>query len=703
MRRAVYRFLLLGGLTLAACRLPATTARAPMAPEQPPSAAVADPLQAEPARTRDFTVDPPHAGPGARLTLMGQNLALPGTRIRVGGLEALWEVLARRVQGNVDMLAVTVPVGARTGVVEVIQQESARAAPLVVLQQLTLATDRLSLPQAGHSIQLSWTGTDTAGQLVDRPYVQWQVDPPGAADINASGVLTARTAATVRLSARNGVVRAVLATSPAPAATPAHSDTILLGVSSGEYLYGAEPIPSNLAGVGQDGLLTSLLPGPDATPFPEFAGVPASMVRVGRITDMLHPFRLPRSSGRFATGLLYVDSAAGRVRFLNLTSDSDLTKDVILTVVGGGLDLPPQIVNGSGLQASEVRLVEPWGLAVTEDPVYIRNTLTGRRMVLISDAGRNRVYAWFPDNSADPAEDRRPKDSVYTMLGGNLPAAATPVPAASASANPAEEIEPGDSTAVDRYGTVEAGNAGISLPRGLAAGSRIDSTTRIFVADSGYHRVRMLVRYAPVGNSPVGYVTTLLGTGKRGQGLALAPPEIPGNVSIGLSGPMDVAVHEARGSSPEVQQTLYVADTDNRSLVALRLESPTAFRGQPADGLRPTLRRMRRVQPSGRSLEYPIQLQATASTLANADADVLVCDSGANAVYRMTIPPFPSSAGDSRWAPVLVAVTEKRDITDAYLGLRMPTAAVPSARGAGFVWVADAFNRLVRELDSDAP
>ncbi|MEB3237809.1 MAG: hypothetical protein VKO64_09315 [Candidatus Sericytochromatia bacterium] len=695
MRRTLVRLLLLVALSTVACRIPEA---APVVPSTSGPASEPGTIpQTLPSPTSGLAVDPPHAGPGARLTLVGQGLALPGTRIRIGGREALWEVLARRVQGTIDMLSVTVPTGARTGVLELVQDEEVRTAPVAILASLDLPESELELAGPGFRTRLAWSGKDTLGLTIDRPRVNWLVEPADHATIDASGNLVALRAGRVRLTAQSGFIAttrktSAMATSDAP-------DPILIGTSSLLFPFGAEPLPiaDRLSLTTETGTASLV----------EYQPGAAQAARVGRITDMIYPFMLaPHSETTQQEGILFVDSTAGRVRFVSLAGAANPGQSLVWTAVGGGTTLPGPNTN------HEIRLVEPWGIAECEDP-YIVNPgnsnagFLGRRMVVITDAGRGRVYGWLPDPPGPG--DIRARDTVFSLMGGNPTAVATPVPNASASANPNERIEPGDSVPLDARGLIAADKAGLGLPRGIAAGKLIRGTTRIFIADSGYHRVRMLVRYAPSSarssNDTTGYVTTLVGTGKRGNGLDLATTLLTSDLNaLPIGAPMDVAVHEFSKTSPvlnpvpiDLEQHLYIADTDNRAILRLRLESPIVNNGGPSTGTNAVERDLLRLRFATCPLGYPVQLQVAPTTGANPPADLLVTDTSGNTIWRYTV----SSAGQTSALTSLTSWLGRPNLTTSYPGLLLPTAAT-LGNAAGTIFVADSFNHMIRSMDATA-
>ncbi|MEB3203851.1 MAG: hypothetical protein VKP57_04060 [Candidatus Sericytochromatia bacterium] len=693
MRLTSVRLLFVATLAMVACRLPEVPS---------PPATASTPVAVETTKSLPFSpttglvLDPPHAGPGARLTLLGQDLGRPGTRVRVGGREALWEVLARRVQGATDMIAVTVPQGARTGVLEVLQDDEIRTAPVAILSSLTVTTGVLDLAAPGVRTRLEWSGMDTAGTTIDRPRVSWLADPADQATIDASGTLTALRAGRVRLTAQSGFIASPRQTT---AVTLSEApDPILVGTSSTLFPFGAEPMPfaDKLALTTEAGTASLI----------EYQPTPASLARVGRITDMIYPFRLaPHAQTVEQEGILFVDSTAGRVRFVSL-SGSGPSQSVAWTAVGGGTTLPgPNTTH-------EIRLIEPWGITECQDPYLINGgtaaaTYAGRRMVVITDAGRGRVYGWLPDPSSHPREDDRNRDSVFPLMGGNPAPVATPVPNASASANPNERFEAGDSVPLDARGLIAADKAGLALPRGVTAGRMVGGTTRIFIADSGYHRIRMLVRYAPssatTARDTTGYVTTLVGTGKRGNGLDLATSVLSTNLyTLPIGAPMDVALHEFSKTSAvlnpipnDLEQNLYIADTDNRSILRLRLESPVRNNGGPSTGTNAIERELGRVRFELCPMGYPVQLQVAPDPNVSSNADLLIADTSGNAVWRYDI----QSGLQGSMTAKLKSWLGRPNLTTPYPGLLMPTAAT-LGRDAGTIFVADSFNHMIRSMDA---
>jgi hypothetical protein len=591
------------------------------------------------------------------------------------------------------MIAVTVPQGARTGVLEVLQGDEIRTAPVAILSSLAVNTGVLDLAAPGVRTRLEWSGTDTAGTTIDRPRVSWMADPADLATIDASGTLTALRAGRVRLTAQSGFIASPRQTT---AVTISEApDPILVGTSSTLFPFGAEPMPF------ADKLALSTAAG--TASLIEYQPTPANLARVGRITDMIYPFYLAPHNGTVKReGILFVDSTAGRVRFVAL-SVSDPSQSVAWTAVGGGTTLPGPNTT------YEIRLIEPWGIAECEDPYLLPGTAAtyaGRRMVVITDAGRSRVYGWLPDPPTHTKEDPRNRDSVFPLMGGNPAPVATPVPNASASAKPNERFEAGDSVPLDARGIIEADKAGLFLPRGVAAGRMIGGTTRIFIADSGYHRIRMLVRYVPstanTASGTTGYVTTLVGTGKRGNGMDLGTSILSTNLyTLPIAAPMDVALHEFSENSAvlnpipnDLEQILYIADTDNRSILRLRLESPVRNNGGPSTGTNAIERKLGRVRFELCPVGYPVQLQVAPGPFISKNADLLITDTSGNAVWRYDIQSASGSvsAGLKSWLG-------RPNLTTAYPGLLMPTAAT-LGKDAGTIFVADSFNHMIRSMDA---
>lgn len=203
-----------------------------------------------------------------------------------------------------------------------------------------------------------------------------------------------------------------------------------------------------------------------------------------------------------------------------------------------------------------------------------------------------------------------------------------------------------------------ATSASVNRPVGLA----VDAAGRVFIADAGAHRVRMVAG---------GRISTVVGSGSKGLGVV---PNLA--TTVRLNAPSGVEI-DAAGD-------LVVADSGNSRLlrvaggVALPLAG-TGMAGSSGDG-GPAL---------AAALSWPVAVALDPS------GRLLVADSGATNRIRAIDTRGTITAAAGNGSPSLSGDGHPAD--EAELNQPMAVAAGPD----GSVWVADAHNDAIRRVGPD--
>lgn len=303
-----------------------------------------------------------------------------------------------------------------------------------------------------------------------------------------------------------------------------------IAVDSAGNLYIADTLNNRIRRVGLDGMITTFA----GNGFPGYGGDdgPATRATLFLPTDVV----VDRQ------GSLYIaDLGTIRVR---LVKGGNIT-----TAAGSTAGEPPF----DGRHATSVRLSGPTGVAVSSDGIlYFTESSLGSGSGLT--AGDSRIWRVTPDGVLSTVAGTG--ESSFSGDGGPAVRAQLNVPAgitvdgagniyfADSANNRVRKIsKEGEIVTVAGYGLPgfagEQGPANVALlnqPTGVA----VDSEGRIFISDTGNHRVRVV--------NAAGVIGTVAGNGNAayfGDG----------------SRAVDAALHSPGGIAVDAEGTLYIADT----------------------------------------------------------------------------------------------------------------------------------------------
>ncbi|MDB5101375.1 MAG: hypothetical protein JWM80_5796 [Cyanobacteria bacterium RYN_339] len=147
------------------------------------------------------TITPANAGPGATVTLTGEQFGTASDfSVRFAGTLA-----NQPVRKDDHTIEVAVPAGARSGDVTVtLEGIASEPKPFTVIKQVTL-TSALRFLVPGEHHRYVATATDTDGKPIAAPSLAW-LSSGTAVEVDATGVVTAKAAGKVKLTAASGTV-----------------------------------------------------------------------------------------------------------------------------------------------------------------------------------------------------------------------------------------------------------------------------------------------------------------------------------------------------------------------------------------------------------------------------------------------------------------------------------------------------------------
>ena len=392
-------------------------------------------------------------------------------------------------------------------------------------------------------------------------------------------------------------------------------DTALVrdGLASVLFQAGATPgdfvASARFGGLPPGEIRITLLPpiGPDHTPIRTLAGTGGSQSSFGGDGGpaVLAFLNSPRGVAATAAGALYIaDSGNNRVR--RVSADG-----TIHTIAGDGIG----ISIGAGGPAIEASLGDPRGLALTPGRDLIVGEVSGH-IVRRIDLSSENIVAFAGRDIPGYGGDGRA--AVDANLSGPVGVASDPlgnVWIAERFNHRVRKVDAGGiiTTVAGSFQEGYAGDGGqatmaaLNGPEGVA----VDSRGRLYIADTGNHRIRMV--------DAEGVISTVAGTGEAG----FSGDGGPGSTAI-LNGPADVAVDN--------NGYLYIADTGNHRIRVLDLNlgiiqtvAGTGFPGFNQDEGAGTETSMN--SPSGIAI--------------GPDGGVYIADTNNNSILQLTVN-FPS-------------------------------------------------------------
>ena len=385
------------------------------------------------------------------------------------------------------------------------------------------------------------------------------------------------------------------------------------GLASVFFQAGATPgdvfASARFGGLPPGEIRITLLPpiGADHTPIRTLAGTGGSQSSFGgdggpAVQAFLNS---PRGVAATAAGALFIaDSGNNRIR--RVSADGTIN-----TIAGDGIG----ISIGTGGPAIEASLGNPRGLAFTPGRDLIVGEVSGH-IVRRIDLSSENIVAFAGRDIPGYGGDGRP--AVDANLSGPVGVASDPsgnVWIAERFNHRVRKVDAGG-IITTVAGSFEEGYTGDGGQAAMAAlngpeGVAVDSRGRLYIADTGNHRIRMV--------DAEGVISTVAGTGEAG----FSGDGGPGPTAI-LNGPVDVAVDN--------NGYLYIADTGNHRIRVLDLNlgiiQTVAGTGFPGFN-----------QDEGAGTETSLNSPSAVAT--GPDGGVYIADTNNNSILQLTVN-FPS-------------------------------------------------------------
>lgn len=333
------------------------------------------------------------------------------------------------------------------------------------------------------------------------------------------------------------------------------SDTAVVRDGLASILFQAGITPGDVSatarfqGLPPGQIAISLVPpiGPDHTSILTLAGIGGSQSSFGGDGGSAAQAFLntPRGVAVTADGVLYIaDSGNNRVR--RVGADGSIN-----TIAGDGIG----ISIGTGGPATDASLGDPRGLALTPAGDLIVGEVSGHIVRRIDFSSENILAFAGRDIPGYGGDGRAAVDANLSGPVGLAADAPGNVWIAERFNHRVRKVDAGGiiSTVV---GSFQEGYAGDGKPAADAAlngpeGVAVDNRGRLYIADTGNHRIRMV--------DAEGIISTVAGTGNAG----FSGDGGPGITAL-LNGPVDVAVDN--------NGYLYIADTGNHRIRVLDLK-----------------------------------------------------------------------------------------------------------------------------------
>ena len=332
------------------------------------------------------------------------------------------------------------------------------------------------------------------------------------------------------------------------------SDTAVVRDGLASILFRAGTTPGDVSatarfqGLPAGQITIRLLPpiGPDHTSILTLAGIGGSQSSFGGDGGSAAQAFLnaPRGVAVAANGVLYIaDSGNNRVR--RVDADGSIN-----TIAGDGIG----ISIGTGGPAEEASLGDPRGLAITPGGDPIVGEVSGHIVRRIDLSSGNIVAFAGRDIPGYGGDGRAAPDANLSGPVGIAADALGNVWIAERFNHRVRQVDAGG-IITTAAGSFQVGYSGDGEPATTAAlngpeGVAVDGRGRLFIADTGNHRIRMV--------DAEGLITTVAGTGDAG----FSGDGGPGTTAL-LSGPVDVAADN--------NGYLYIADTGNHRIRVLDL------------------------------------------------------------------------------------------------------------------------------------
>lgn len=332
------------------------------------------------------------------------------------------------------------------------------------------------------------------------------------------------------------------------------SDTAVVRDGLASILFQAGTTPGDASATARfqglpPGQITfSLLPsiGPDHTSIHTLAGIGGSQSSFGGDGSSADQafLNVPKGVAVAADGVLYIaDSGNNRVRRVDAGGS-------INTIAGDGIG----ISIGTGGPAADASLGDPRGLALTPMGDLIVSEVSGHIVRRIDLSSENILAFAGRDIPGYGGDGRAAADA---NLSGPVGIAADPRGNVWIAERFNHRVRKVDAAGIitTAAGSFQEGYAGDGEPATMAAlnapeGVAVDAHGRLFIADTGNHRIRMV--------NAEGIISTVAGTGEAGFSGDGGP-----GATARLNGPLDVAADN--------NGYLYIADTGNHRIRVLHL------------------------------------------------------------------------------------------------------------------------------------